>query len=198
MNKQNKKMSPSHAAGLHDEKRRRQLPPEKLIALIRPFAGMALADIGVGTGFCSIPLLESVNWQATYYAVDAQAEMLEKFRERLAGHEHADAVRMILTPDDRVDLPDQTVDVAVACSVYHELPDRARHAVELRRILKPGGRLVVVDWKSLATGEERTVGPPAHHRVDVKEAIAELTAAGFTGIVEHHVFDQLWALTTEK
>ncbi len=76
--------------------------------------------------------------------------------------------------EDRIPLPDASVDFAFMACVLHEL-DGPGTLLEARRILKPRGRLGIVDWKK----EDMEFGPPKAHRLDEAEARAILRDAGF-------------------
>jgi ubiquinone/menaquinone biosynthesis C-methylase UbiE len=66
-------------------------------------------------------------------------------------------------------------DIAFMCNVFHEL-DGDHTLLEVGRMLKPGGKLAVIDWKK----KREEDGPPYHHRLSAKEAIARCRDAGFT------------------
>ena len=134
---------------------------------------MRVADIGSGTGFFAVPAVGMVGPKGRVYAIDLSAQMLEDLREKLerAGAGNLETLR---SEEDRIPLPDASVDFAFLACVLHEL-DGPGTLLEVRRILKPGGRLGIVDWKK----EESVFGPPKAHRLDEDEARAVLSDAGF-------------------
>lgn len=195
---ENKKMNPARAHKLDDPGRKKELPPEIIVELVNPFAGMTFADLGAGTGYCTLAVAEALAGAGRIYALDAQEQMLALLRAKLATHPHGMMVETVLTPDDALALPDEAVDTILCCNVYHELPDQAAYARGMRRTLKPGGRLVIIDWQPLPPGAERIKGPPAHHRVAADTATAHLAANGFVEIERHESFPMNWALTAKK
>lgn len=140
---------------LVDEARRKRQPVEVIIERMRLRPGETVADLGAGVGYLSIPLADA---GAQVIALDAQQEMLATLRERDGGSER---IRLLQTVLPRIPLPDSSLDRAVLLNVLHEVEDKPTLAQEVRRVLRPGGRLTVVDWQARST--ER--GPPLHERV---------------------------------
>jgi ubiquinone/menaquinone biosynthesis C-methylase UbiE len=101
--------------------------------------------------------------------------MLAALRER-AVEAGVRNVAAVLVPLDDPGLPAASVDLAFVCDTYHHLDDRPAYLERLRRVLRPGGRLAIVDFQK----RETPVGPPLPMRVDRKDVIAECAAAGFT------------------
>ena len=119
--------------------------------------------------------------------------MLELLAGRARQQRFGDCVQPVLSTDQAVPLPEASLDVAVMGSVYHEFADRPAYLAEVRRLLRPAGRAVIIDWRPLPAGAERTSGPPAHHRVAEATARAELEAAGFS-VQTRQEFELLWCL----
>ncbi len=108
-----------------------------LLGLLDP--GWALGDLGCGTGIVSQALSPFVR---KVVAVDGSSEMLAAARERLIGIENVELRQGEL---ERLPLRRQTLDAAFLMLVLHYLPDPTRVIVETARVLKPGGRLLIVD-----------------------------------------------------
>ena len=121
-------------ASLMTNQRRRETRPRELLrrAGVRP--GTKVVDYGAGPGFFAVPATEL---GAHVVAVEIEPSMLALLREQ--GVEARDSSR---------DLPDGRADVVVAGLFLHDLSVDQRDAVmpELRRLLRPGGRLLVVEW----------------------------------------------------
>ncbi|ADJ15531.1 class I SAM-dependent methyltransferase [Halalkalicoccus jeotgali] len=157
------------AAELEDASRYRFCSREELLGLLALDGTETVVDLGSGTGFYTddvAPFAERV------HAVDLQEEMHDLYREKgLPGN---------VTPvtADVADLPlgDGECDAAVTTMTYHEFYGEAALS-ELRRVLRSGGRLVVVDWSRAGTGDE---GPPREERYDLESATAQLEEAGFS------------------
>jgi predicted methyltransferase len=143
--------------------------------------GMAVADVGAGTGLFAMLFAQAVKPGGRVYAVDISQAFIEHIRES-AKAQGADNVTAMLSDGAGVPLPEASVDLAYMSDVYHHLEHPAQTLASIRNALRPGGRLVVVDY-------ERIPGmtPPAriaHLRLDKATAIREIEAAGFTLLEE--------------
>lgn len=156
------------AAALEDASRFEYCSAEELIGGAALAGDDVVLDLGSGTGFYT-DVLAAVAERV--YAVDVQVAMAAYYREKgvPAG------VHPVAADAGRLPLPTDAVDVAVSTMTCHELPADARP--ELARVVRPGGRLVVVDWTAAGTGEE---GPPIEERFDAWTAAAAVADAGFT------------------
>jgi predicted methyltransferase len=79
-------------------------------------------------------------------------------------------------------------------NLHHHLESRPGTLAECRRLLKPGGCLLVVDWKPGETEH----GPPLEFRVPPAAVRTELEAAGFSAVAEHAIMPEHWCLTARK
>jgi ubiquinone/menaquinone biosynthesis C-methylase UbiE len=115
---------------------------ERLRSVLRPQPGERLLEIGVGTGYYSCDLAEWVAPGGTLELFDLQQEFLDHVM-RAAGERGL--TNLVPTRGDATRLPyeDASVDAVVLTAVLGEIPDTAAALREIRRVLKPGGRLVV-------------------------------------------------------
>jgi len=164
----------SESHRLVNEDRRRRQPVEVIVERIGPRKGETIADLGAGVGYLSIPLADE---GASVIALDFQQEMLDGIRERDNGLERIRLVKAVL-PD--IPLPDASLDRVVMLNVFHEVGDKGKLASEISRVLKPEGRITLVDWQARET--ER--GPPLHERVPM-----ELAPSHFPGFVLEKSYD---------
>ena len=130
-------------------------------------------DYGAGSGVLSVPVAGRLP-EGTVHAVDESPEMLDHLRERLDGTDLRN-VRPHLIQDNRVDLEDGSVDRVLAVNLLHEVIGEGAPA-EMRRLLRPDGFLLVVDWRA---DVEREPGPPAKVSLTPQEGRALLERAGF-------------------
>lgn len=118
---------------------------EKVVAAVGLKPGMVVADVGAGTGLFTRLFAKAVGPAGQVYAVDIAPRFLEHVQKtsREAGLRN---VTPVLCSADSVDLPPASVDVAFVCDTYHhfEFPDRT--LASLHRAIKPGGKLVVIDF----------------------------------------------------
>ena len=158
------------AAALEDAAERyRYCSREELHALVAPHADMRLADLGSGTGFFTDALAPHAD---RVYAVDVQAAMHDHYREKGVPS------NVELVEADAGDLPFAAgeLDAVVSTMTFHEFAD-ADALREVARVLRPGGRLLTVDWDRAGAGE---AGPPRDETYSLGDAVALQTEAGFT------------------
>jgi ArsR family transcriptional regulator len=117
------------------------------LALLDP--AMIVGDLGCGTGSLVASLAPHV---AHVHAIDASTEMLDAARSRLAG---ARNVTITESPLETLPLIDATLDAAIMLLVLHHVAQPVRVLSEARRVLKPGGRLLVADMQSHTRDEYR-------------------------------------------
>jgi ubiquinone/menaquinone biosynthesis C-methylase UbiE len=156
------------ADALEDPSRYRHCSREELLSALGAHPEAVVADLGSGTGFYTDDVAPRV---ATCYAVDVQPEMHDLYREKglSAGVETVVA--------DVTDLPfdDAALDAAFSTMTFHEYA-APESLTTVRRVLRPGGRLVTVDWSATGDGE---AGPPVAERYDLGDAVSMQTDAGF-------------------
>jgi len=138
--------------------------------------GMDVADIGAGTGLFVEPIARAIGPAGTLYAVDLTPEFIEHIDRRVAeaGLTNVDTV---LCEEDSVELPRQSIDFAFICDTYHhfEYPERTMRS--LRRALRPGGEIVLIDFERIeGVSREWVLG---HVRAGKETVIDELREFGF-------------------
>ncbi len=129
---------------------------------IRP--GETGLEVGCGIGFLACEMAREVGPGGRLVALDGSADMLAAARERAAGEHVGDRIDFVHGDATRLDFADASFDFVVAVQVYLYVPDVARALAEAARVLRPGGRLVVVDtdWESCVW---LTADPDRHRRV---------------------------------
>lgn len=173
----------SQAQRLEDPERLLWLPPAEVLSALGIQSGMTVADIGAGTGYFSLPLAAAVGPTGRVYAVDAQQEMLDWINRKIQKNKATDGAALaeiVLVHADAtaITLPDASFDLYWCANVWHELEERAKVLAEAKRLLKPGGRLALLDWRP---DVERIAGPPLDHRITTEAVMEELKSSGFQG-----------------
>ncbi|GAC1364758.1 MAG: class I SAM-dependent methyltransferase [Acidimicrobiales bacterium] len=158
---------------LKNAERLRWLPPEPLLRASGIQPGEVAVDIGAGTGFWTLPLSRLVGPAGLVYAVDVEPVMLEELRT-LVTEKRLTNVQVVGSSEREIPLSSGIADVAVAGFVVHEPADPPAFLSEIVRLLRPGGRLIVVDWHKRPTED----GPPLEQRLAQREVEAFLGDAG--------------------
>lgn len=136
--------------------------------------GEMLADIGAGSGYHVIRMAPRVLPAGKVYAVDIQPEMIEYTQKQAAEKKLANIVP-VLSSNQSVKLKANSIDKMLMVDVYHECDYPYEMAVSMLSALKPGGKLYLVEFRA----EDETVPIKTIHKMSEKQAVKELTAAGF-------------------
>lgn len=115
---------------------------ERLREVLRPEPGERLLEIGPGTGYYTLDLAEWVGPDGTVEILDLQREFLDHVGGRAEERGLGNVVPS-LADATSLPYPDASIDAVVLTAVLGEIPDRAAALREIRRVLRPGGRLVV-------------------------------------------------------
>ena len=121
--------------------------PDLLLSALELKPGMTVADIGAGTGYYSWRMAQRVGAGGTVYAVDIQPEMI-KLLERQMSQRGAANVKAVLGGLTDPRLPPASIDLALMVDVYHELEYPYEMLAAIVRALKPGGRMVFVEFRA--------------------------------------------------
>ena len=135
--------------------------------------GMVVADIGAGSGYHSA-LLSKMVGTGKVFAVDVEPEMIAYLNARIK-QEKLSRIVPVLSTEQKVSLPENTIDMMLLVDVYHEFSFPYEMALSMRAALKPGGKLVLVEFRA----EDPAVPIKTIHKMSEAQAIKEFKAAGF-------------------
>ena len=159
---------------LEREEREKEENTSLLLKNLAVKPGMVIADIGAGSGYHSA-LLSKMVGNGKVFAVDVEPEMIAYLYERIK-QEKLSGIVPILCEEQKVSLPENTIDIMLLVDVYHEFSFPYEMGLSMRSALKPGGKLVLVEFRS----EDPSVPIKNIHKMSEGQAIKELKAAGFT------------------
>jgi ubiquinone/menaquinone biosynthesis C-methylase UbiE len=177
---------------LLSDERLEALRPEELLRDLGLGAGQTVADIGCGPGFFTLPAARIVGEQGHVFAADVQGEMLTAVRARAAEAGLAN-IRVVKTSDTEIPMPAASCDFVLLFFVLHEIDQRAHFLHRAARLLKPEGRLAVMEWRR----SEQMEGPPQADRIDPEELEADAQAAGLHVAEQREVNDRQYLALLE-
>lgn len=155
---------------LEDPKRDAWQMPHEVIAALEIKPGETIADIGAGSGYFTRRLARHA---AKVYAVDIDAKLLEAVKKNSPPN-----VETVPAAADDPKLPPASVDMIFFCNVLHHIGNRPAYYEKLKAALKPGGRIVNIDFYK----KKLPVGPPESMKLPEQEVEKEFAAAGFRKI----------------
>jgi ubiquinone/menaquinone biosynthesis C-methylase UbiE len=161
---------------LEREGREEAEKPDVVIQAMNLKDGDMVAEIGTGTGFFARRLARVVAPSGKVYANDIQPEMLEKLKE-LAAKEGVTNIVPVLGTETGTNLPPGQMDWILMVDVYHEFQKPEEMLAQIRRALKPNGRVAVIEYRM--EGDSASHISTAH-RMSVEQVLAEWEPAGFT------------------
>jgi ubiquinone/menaquinone biosynthesis C-methylase UbiE len=165
-------------------------PSGPLVDLVARQSPRLLLDLGAGTGYFTIPLADRLP-AARIAALDVEPRMLTELRANAEQAGVAERIRTVPAGAEEIPLGTRSMDVVLLANLYHELEDRAATLAEVKRVLAPGGMIVICDWDPSGPGE---AGPPRDHRIDAETVRADLEGAGFRTVVAHDIYRDLYLL----
>jgi len=161
---------------LNDEGRFESIKPDVIWAAIGMPEPHVIIDIGAGTGLFAARFARMAP-SATVYAADLEPTMVEWLTANRPEVAQGRIVPL-LAEETRVPLEEGVADVVLMINLHHELADPPASYREALRLLRPGGRLAVVDWLDADTPK----GPPRHVRVSAEHIAGMLRDAGFSEV----------------
>jgi ubiquinone/menaquinone biosynthesis C-methylase UbiE len=167
-------MGASGAAWLDRVERETEEAPDDALDIIGIKKGSTVADIGAGSGYMTVRMAKRVGDKGVVYANDIQQAMLDLLDARLKKSRISN-VRLVLGAPDDPKLPADSIDLALLVDVYHEFSQPQAMLRHLHDALKPGGRLVLLEYRK----EDPAIPIRPEHKMSVAEAKLEVEAEGF-------------------
>lgn len=184
----------TEAHKLEDPERLHWLPPAEVLGHLHLAAGMKIADIGAGTGYCSIPIAREVGDLGQVYAIDLQPEMLELLRQKLDGQKAAGKISLHQGEASNLPLPDHAVHMAFYANIWHEFENHDAAFVEAQRISVPGAKIAILEWRD---DFGPPPGPPQAHRISDEAVTAFLRTKGCANVGSRYVGHYGYLVTAE-
>lgn len=149
--------------------------PDQILKTLALQQGQKIADIGAGGGYFSLQFADAVGQEGKVYAVDIDPEFLE-FIRNCANEKGLYNVEAILATEGKLPLPERSLDVVFMRKVYHHLKSRVEYFRNLRRLLKPDGKIAIVEYKRGGFFSFRRI---FRHYVPRETIVEEMEEAGY-------------------
>ena len=172
----------SYIAKMEDPARAEWQKPDEVLKVLALRPGQVVCDIGAGPGYFALPIARAVGSAGRVYAVDVEPRILDRLRTHLRESGLRNVTPVLAVDDDPL-VPPAACDLILVVDTYHHFPGGPTYLRRLGRSLRPGGRLVNIDFHK----RELPVGPAPDHKLTREEFLAQADAAGFT-VVEEHTF----------
>lgn len=151
--------------------------PDRVVATLALRPGQRIADVGAGTGYFAMKLAKAEP-TATVYAADIEPSMVAYLGKRAAAEGAANVIP-VQAASGSPNLP-VPVDLVLMVDTYHHVSGRVTYFRELRRALREGGRVAIIDHRRDAVD-----GASAHMRLTPEQIVDEMRHAGYVLAARH-------------
>ena len=170
----------AYIAMLDDPARDAYQKPHEVMTALNLTPGEVVADIGAGSGYFTFRLAHRVGEAGRVYAVDVSPDMIVHLNRRVRDLQVKNVVTILSAPDDPL-LADASIDRFFICDTWHHIDNHTHYLTLLKKMLKPGGQVVMIEFKKAET----PVGPPMEMRIDRADLLKEMEANGLKLAAEH-------------
>jgi cyclopropane fatty-acyl-phospholipid synthase-like methyltransferase len=164
--------------------------PNEVLKALALTPDMKVADLGSATGYFTVRLAKALP-KGKVYAVDVETTLNDYLKKRLK-KEGIQNATVVLGDAKESKLP-EAVDMVLVVDTYHHVPDREVYFKKLNEKLRPGGRVVIIDFKKGVA-----MGPPDAEKLDAAHVIKELGNVGLKLRKEHAILPNQYFLEFER
>jgi ubiquinone/menaquinone biosynthesis C-methylase UbiE len=168
-----RRFDPANMSKLDNPERRKALPPDQILSLLEIDMDHSVLDLGAGTGYFSLPAAGLT--AGTVYALDVEPQMLELLKQR-AQDGRVNNIKLLQGAIEEIPMENDKADRVIASLVLHEVEPLSKGLQEIRRVLKPAGRCLCLEWEKKPMEQ----GPPLEHRIHSDEMKKSFEENGFT------------------
>jgi ubiquinone/menaquinone biosynthesis C-methylase UbiE len=167
----------SYIKRLESEERVKGLQVDRVVEALKITPGQKVADVGAGSGLFTRPIATKVGEKGTVYAIDIDAELL-KHIDKTSREKGLSNIRTVQAAEDDPKIP-ETVDLILIVDAFHHLRNHANYVKNLRRYLRPSGRLAIIDFSE--------TWPPGHEEMkySLEQLEGWMKSAGFSRVEKH-------------
>jgi arsenite methyltransferase len=182
----------AYIAMLEDPGRDAYQKPDEVVKALAVKPDATVADIGAGSGYFTVRFAASLGKEGKVLAVDISPDMVLHMNRRLRDAGIRNVQTVLSAPDDPL-LPDASVDLFFICDTWHHIDERPKYLALLKRMLRPGGRIAIVDFHK----RPLPFGPPLEMKIAREDVVKELEDAGFRLASEHTFLPHQYFLVFE-
>ncbi len=164
----------AYIAMLENPQRDAEQKPEEVLKALAIKPGEAIADIGAGSGYFAFKFARPVGDGGHVYAVDINSDMILFMNRKIRDMKLKNVSTILSAPDDPL-IIDGSVNRFFVCNTWHHVQNRIGYLGLIKKALKPGGQIIVMDYKK----EQLPVGPPPEMKMAREEVLKEMEAGGF-------------------
>jgi len=186
-----KKFDPKKLKKLNNPERLMDIPPDYICEKLNIDNPDVIVEIGAGTAFFSIAFFRKYN-PLKLYACDLSRIMINWIKENVSVR-YKDIIP-VETEEYKVPLDDSIADLVFMINLHHELENPSLSLEEAFRILKPEGKIFVVDWKK----KDMKEGPPSRIRCLPEKVQDQMENAGFTDVKIYMKLHKHFLVTGKK
>jgi arsenite methyltransferase len=172
--------SKAYISMLENPQRDVEQKPEEVIRAMGLKAGESIADIGAGSGYFAFRFARYVGESGRIYAVDNNPAMILYMNRHIRDMKLKNVVT-VLSPSDDPLLAEGSINRIFICNTWHHIQTQEQYPALMKKALKPGGQLIIVDYKK----EKLPVGPPPEMKTAREDVVRQLESNGFKLAREH-------------
>ena len=171
---------------LDNPKRRESMPPEETLKKFKIGNRGTLLDIGCGIGYFTIPAAKIIT-NGNAIGVDIMTEILDIAREKAGDISNIEFKK---SGEYSFPVEDNSIDYVLVCNVVHEIEDKVRFFIEIKRVLKDKGCIYIIDWDK----RDMKIGPPVNERISKEEVRGLAESLGCTSLEEVNINTEHYGL----
>lgn len=168
---------------------------KEIVAACKIKPGMAIADIGAGTGLFTRLFAKEVGDKGKVFAVDISPKFIEHIQKTSKDLGLKNIAGVVCKPDS-VELPENSIDLAFLCDTYHHFEFPFKTLASIHKALRPGGRMVVVDFKRIPGVSSEWI--LNHVRAGQDVVTKEILSVGFSLADEPKILQENYCLVFDK
>lgn len=187
----NKRFNPAKLDKLNNPERKKEFPLDIVLEHTKIINPKIIVDIGAGTGFFSIPFAQKFK-DSKIYACDISEIMVDWMQSNIVPNNSN--IFPLKMEDAQTNIESNKADLVFMVNLHHELYNPEQMLSECKRLLKPGGKIAISDWKK----EETKQGPSLEIRYKPDQVKNQLVSAGFGNVKMFNDFPNNFLVIAEK